>query len=85
MISGQRVGLFFAVLGGFLLALFVASDLAEQPNFNLFFFGLAGLAIGLVLANRSRPDKVESERFRWIRSLRDRRAQKRYRDVSKRS
>ena len=66
------------ILGGFVLVLFVTSDIADEPEFNLFFFGLAGLIIGLILYNQSRPEKAESERFRWIRGMLDRRARDKY-------
>jgi hypothetical protein len=78
MISSHRVGYFFSIIGGFLLILFVASDIAEEPNFNIFFFGLAGLVIGLIMANHNRPQKENSARFRWIRSMLDRRARDKY-------
>jgi hypothetical protein len=78
MVNGRRVGHFFVVLGGFLLVLFVASDLAEQPNFNVFFFGLAGVVIGLILIGQNRAGKVETERFRWIRNMLNRRKRDKY-------
>jgi hypothetical protein len=78
MVNGQRVGHFFIILGGFLLVLFVASDLAEQPNFNVFFFGLAGLVVGIILVNQNRSGTAETERFRWIRSLLNKRNRDKY-------
>ena len=80
MVTSRKIGQFFMLLGGFLLVLFVTSDIADDPEFNLFFFGLAGLVIGIILYNQDRPEKPESARFRWIRSMlaRSSRGRKKY-------
>ena len=67
-----RVGRFFVLLGALLLFLFFASDLAETPYFNLFFWGFLSLIFGTLLWRRGRVPPEPSNRFRFIRSLRNR-------------
>lgn len=80
MVTSRKVGQFLIILGGFLLVLFVTSDIANDPAFNMFFFGLAGLVIGVILYNQDRPEKSESERFRWIRGMLNRRTRDKYKE-----
>ncbi len=67
-----RIGRFFMLLGIVLLAIFFASDLADAPRFNLFFWGLFSLVSGILIQRRGRTPAPPSERFRFIRSLRTR-------------
>jgi hypothetical protein len=68
----SRIGRFFVLLGAVLLAIFFASDLADAPRFNLFFWGFFSLVSGILIWRRGRTPAPPSERFRIIRSLRER-------------
>jgi hypothetical protein len=65
-----RIGRFFALLGVVLLLIFVASDLAGTPRFNIFFWGFTITVIGIVLMRRGRVPSEPSGRFRLLRTLR---------------
>ena len=67
-----RMGRFFMLLGAVLLAIFFASDLADAPRFNLFFWGFLSLVAGVLMWRSGRTPAPPSERFRFIRSLRTR-------------
>jgi hypothetical protein len=67
-----RVGRFFFLFGGLLLLIFFASDLAESPRFNLFFFGLLSVVVGLIMIRRGRIPPEPSGRFRMLRTWRQR-------------
>lgn len=64
-----RVGRFFLFFGLFLLVIFFASDLADAPRFNLFFLGLAGVVIGILMIRQGREPTEASGRFRLLRRL----------------
>lgn len=65
----RRIGLFLAVLAVATLALFVMSDMAEEPNGWLLFYGviLLGLAFGVLRSTGG--SAAGSERFRLMRRL----------------
>ncbi len=65
-----RIGRFFLFAGFVLLVLFFASDLANAPRFNLFFIGLAGIVVGILMLRRGRIPQEPSGRFRILHSLR---------------
>jgi hypothetical protein len=67
-----RVGRFFVLLGALLLAVFFASDLANAPRFNIFFWGFLSAIFGVLLWRRGRTPAEPSGRFRLIRTWRDR-------------
>ncbi len=67
-----RIGRFFMLFGAVLLAIFFASDLADAPRYNLFFWGFFILVSGILMWRRGRTPAPPSERFRFIRSLRNR-------------
>ncbi len=71
-----RVGRFFALLGALLLALFFASDMADTPRFNLFFWGFLCMVFGILMWRRGRVPPEPSDRFRFIRALRNRNKEK---------
>lgn len=65
-----RVGMFFLVLGGGAFILFVASDLADNPDFDYFFGALILLAIGWSMW-RKKPPPPSAGRFAYLRKMRD--------------
>ena len=67
-----RVGRFFVLLGALLLAIFFASDLADTPRFNIFFWGFICSISGVLLWRKGRVPPEPSNRFRYLRSLRNR-------------
>ncbi len=71
-----RIGTFFFFVGLVLLALFFASDLANDPRFNLFFLGLTAVVIGILLIRRGRKPPEPSSRFRLVRGVFSRRDRK---------
>ncbi len=60
------------LFGAVLLSIFFASDLADTPRFNLFFWGFFILVSGILIWRRGRTPAPPSGRFRFIRSLRER-------------
>ena len=76
---GVRVGMFFLVLGGAAFILFVASDMADKPDFDYLFGAMILGAVGWSLW-RKKPPPPSSGRFSYIRRMRegarDRRANK---------
>jgi hypothetical protein len=71
-----RVGMFFLVLGGGAFVLFVASDLADQPDFDYLFGALILFGIGWSMW-RKKPPPPSAGRFSYIRKIRDNARQKR--------
>ena len=65
-----RIGTFLVLLGLFFFIIFIASDLAEQPDFDWLFLGLLFLVIGIILQRRA-PPPTPSERFSAIRRFRE--------------
>jgi hypothetical protein len=64
-----RIGTFLILLGIFFFIIFIASDLAEQPDFDWLFLGLVLLVFGLLLRRRA-PPPPSSGRFAWIKRRR---------------
>lgn len=71
-----RIGTFLVLLGIFFFIIFIASDLADQPDFDWLFLGLLFLVGGIVLRRRA-PPPPPSGRFsalnRWREQARKRR------------
>ncbi len=65
-----RVGTFFYVIGGGILILFIASDLAKQADFDYFFWAVLLIAIGWVFRRKKAPPP-SAGRFSYIRSFRE--------------
>jgi hypothetical protein len=65
----RRIGLFFFILGGFVIALFLTSDAAGDTNFWLLLWGVPLLLLGLWILRRSQPQSQPSQRFRLLRWL----------------
>ena len=65
-----RVGTFFVILGIFALIFFLASDFADQPDFDWLFAGLVLLGLGFFFRRRATPPPA-SDRFSSIRKMRE--------------
>ncbi len=65
-----RVGTFLLLLGLFSLIFFLASDFANQPDFDWLFVGMLLMAIGYGLRRRAAPPPPAG-RFSLIRKLRE--------------
>ena len=65
-----RIGTFFVILGIFALIFFLASDFADQPDFDWLFAGLVLLGIGFFFRRRAKPPPA-SDRFSSIRKMRE--------------
>lgn len=73
-----RIGTFFVLLGVALVALFVLSDLAQQPDFRLLILGGLGILLGFLLRWSSPPpERPLSSRFRLFRKKREEKSEKR--------
>ena len=85
MTFSGRVGQFLLILGIALLVIFVISDLAEDPQFNLFFWGLGIAALGIIMMRRGRLPAEPSGRFRILQNYRNRgKGKKRQEETSNR-
>jgi len=71
-----RIGMFFFVMGGGVFILFVASDLADKPDFDYLFIALILIAIGWPMW-RKKPPPPSAGRFSYIRRMRENARQKR--------
>jgi hypothetical protein len=72
MSSWRKAGGFFIALGIFLLALFVISDSARQPDFGLLAGGFGCIVLGgFMLATHPAPEPPPSPRFRIIKRRKD--------------
>ncbi len=72
MSSLRKVGVFMTLLGGFLLALFVFSDIAKQPEFGLLLAGMAAVILGIFLmVTNPNPQVTPNPRFRMVRGHKD--------------
>ncbi len=71
-----RVGMFFLVLGGGAFILFVASDLADKPDFDYLFGAMILFAIGWSMW-RKKPPPASAGRFSYIRKMRESAREKR--------
>jgi hypothetical protein len=65
-----RIGTFLILLGIFALILFLASDFANNPEFDWLFIGLILMGLGFILRRRAAPPPP-SGRFGFFRKLRE--------------
>ena len=65
-----RIGTFLILLGIFSLILFLASDFANQPEFDWLFIGLVLVGIGFFFRRRATPPPPAG-RFGTLRKLRE--------------
>ncbi len=65
-----RIGVFFTLLGIALIAFFVFSDMAKQPNYELMLAGAVILSLGIFMLVKSpRQPPVEAGRFRTVKKM----------------
>lgn len=65
---GARIGIFFTIVGGFLLLLYSGSIGSGEGVIQWFLLGVVLFALGIFLWNRYR-EKPTSKRFRTIRKI----------------
>ena len=65
----HRVGIFFALVGFVLLALFFASDVQKDPQLILLLLGSFSFFSGIWLIRGNRPQPQKAERFKMIKRL----------------
>jgi hypothetical protein len=67
---GPRVGTFFYVLGFGSFILFIASDLAEKPDFDYMFVAMLLIGVGWMF-RRNKPPPPSAGRFSIFRRMRE--------------
>lgn len=77
----SRIGTFLILLGIFALIFFLASDFANEPEFDWLFIGMLMMAIGFFFRRRAAPPPAAG-RFGMIRKMREN-AKKRKEERSK--
>ena len=65
-----RVGTFFLVIGFGLFVLFLASDMANQPEFDYLCLAMLSVAMGWMMSRRRGP-APSADRFSLIRRTRE--------------
>jgi cadmium resistance protein CadD (predicted permease) len=66
-----RIGQFIFFISLIALIIFFGTAMAEEPYFIYCFLGLIGAALGVLMMVRGRVKEPSSQRFRIIRSARD--------------
>jgi hypothetical protein len=66
-----RIGTFFFLLGFVLFVLFLASDMAERPQFDYFCLSMLAIGLGWMLSRRRAPPP-SAGRFSWVKQTRER-------------
>jgi hypothetical protein len=64
-----RVGTFFIVIGLGIFILFVASDMAEKPEFDYLFIAMLLIGIGWMFRRKKAPPP-SADRFSYFRRMR---------------
>jgi len=65
-----RIGTFFIVIGAGIFILFIASDSASRTNFDLLFWAVLSVTVG-ILIRRRKPPPPPSGRFAIWRRMRE--------------
>jgi hypothetical protein len=71
-----RVGVFFIFISLIILLVFSLTAQAGQPNYLYLFAGVVVLVLGGVIIWRNRPAPPSEDRFRMLRSSKEKRAEK---------
>jgi hypothetical protein len=77
----RQIGHFFLFIGLITLVIFGGSAYARQPAWNYGLIGFALFAFGFFLSLRNPVPKTPSNRFQFVRKIREHQAQKRLRDL----
>jgi hypothetical protein len=70
-----RMGTFFIVMGLGIFILFIASDLAQKPEFDYLFIAMVLFGLGWIFRRRKTPPP-SADRFSYFRRLRTRKDRK---------
>ena len=65
-----RIGTYFLVVGIGIFILFVATDFANQPDFDYLFWAVLLVAVGLLIRRR-KPPPPPSGRFSYLKKMRE--------------
>lgn len=72
MVYRRRIGQFLALLGAFLVALFIFSDISKLPEYALLGWGAVLLVAGIVLVvGNPKPPPEPNPRFKMVKKLRE--------------
>ncbi|MGD2156454.1 MAG: hypothetical protein PVG14_18670 [Anaerolineales bacterium] len=63
----ERIGQFFLLLGLMILIIFIVLDTSGDLSFQLVFFGVAAVVLGIILIRKGATPSPPSERFRLFR------------------
>lgn len=65
-----RIGIYFLVIGTGIFILFIASDFANNPNFDYLFWAVLVITVG-ILIRRRKPPPPPSGRFAFLKKMRE--------------
>jgi hypothetical protein len=65
----SRVGLFFTLIGIFLIGLYLASDAARMNQCGLLMWGAVVTAVGIILWRKGSPPTESSKRFGTLKRM----------------
>jgi len=65
-----RIGIYFLVIGMGIFILFIASDFANNPNFDYLFWAVLVITVG-ILIRRRKPPPPPSGRFAFLKKMRE--------------
>ena len=65
-----RIGTYFLVVGIGIFILFVATDFADQADFDYLFWAVLLIAVGLLIRRR-KPPPPPSGRFAYLKKMRE--------------
>lgn len=63
-----RVGTFFLVIGAGVLVIFIASDFANEVDFDYLFVAMLLIGVGWMMRSKKAPPPP-ADRFTWIRGV----------------